>query len=251
MKVSAWTASAVALGLAVAVSACSSGAKTTASATSPGAGSSASSAGASSAGAGPAGSSTASAPVAASVPAGYRRVGGPAQGMSLAVPRSWVAVDLSRENARRAAARMRLPGISQEQLAQTLASLQKLHAVFVADARSAATDARHRQTNLNAYCLSSGVSDTGSAGVPLLKQQAAAEFRQLNAGHVTQKDVRVGGVPGVQTSYTLSTALGTLQAAQLEVLPKPDRACFVTLTAGQGQFPRHVLPVAAATAVFS
>jgi hypothetical protein len=31
-----------------------------------------------------------------------------------------------------------------------------------------------------------------------------------------------------------------LHAAQLEVLPKPDRACFVTLTAA-GQVPRDVL----------
>jgi hypothetical protein len=250
MKVSALTASVVALGLAVAVTACSSGAKTTASATSPGSGSSAGSASASSPSSS-AGSASASAPVAASVPAGYRRVGGPAQGISLAVPRSWVAVDLASETAQRAAARIRLPGISQQQLVQTLESLHKLHAVFVADARSAATDPQHRQTNLNAYCLGSGVSDTGSAGVPILKQSSAAEFRQLNAGHITQKDVRVGGVPGVETSYTLSTGLGTLQAAQLEVLPKAGRACFVTLTAGKGQFPGHVLSVAAATAVFS
>jgi hypothetical protein len=253
MKVSALTASAVALGLAVAVTACSSGAKTTA----PGAGSPAGSSSASSASSGSsassassAGSSSAGAPVAASVPAGYRRAGGPAQGISIAVPRSWVTADLSRETAQRAAARIHLPGISEQQLIQTLESLRKLHALFVADAGSAAADPRHRQTNLNAYCLSSGTTESGSAGVPLLKQQAAEEFRQLNAGHIRQEDVQVGGVPGVQTSYTISTGLGTLQAAQLEVLPKPDRACFVTLTAGQGMFPGHVLPVAAETAVF-
>jgi hypothetical protein len=246
MNVSALTASAVALGLATAVTACSSGAKTTASTTSPGTGSSATSASA-----GPASSSTASAPAAAKVPAGYRRVGGAAQGISIAVPRSWVAADLSKETAQRAATRIHLPGISDQQLTQTLESLRKLHALFVADARSAATDPRHRQTNLNAYCLSSGTSEAGSAGVPLLKEQSAEEFRQLHAGHIKQKDIQIGGVPGVQTSYTLGTDLGTLQAAQLEVLPKPDRACFVTLTAGQGMFPRKVLPVAAATAVFS
>ncbi len=55
----------------------------------------------------------------------------------------------------------------------------------------------------------------------------------------------------MQTSYTLSTASGTLDAAQLEVLPKPDRGCFVTLTAAKGQLPKDVLPVVARTAVFS
>jgi hypothetical protein len=236
MKVSVLTASGLALGLAVAVTACSTGAKPTASATSPGAGSS---------------PASTAAPVTTSVPAGYRRVGGPAQGISLAVPKSWIAADLAKETAQRAAARLRLRGISQQQLVQTLEGLQKVHALFLIDSRSVLTDAHHRATNINAYCLSSGVSDTGSAGVPLLKQQVLAEFRQLNADHIVQKDVRVGGVPGVQTSYRVTTSAGTVQAAQLEVLPKPDRACFVTLTAGQGKLPADVLPVAAETAVFS
>jgi hypothetical protein len=42
----------------------------------------------------------------------------------------------------------------------------------------------------------------------------------------------VGGIPGIRTSYTLTTSLGATHAAQLEVLPKADHACFITLTGG-------------------
>ena len=63
---------------------------------------------------------------------------------------------------------------------------------------------------------------------------------------ITQQDVEIGGVPGVQTSYTLSTSVAGTLHAQLEVLPKPERGCFVTLTAG-GPVPSAVLTVLASS----
>jgi hypothetical protein len=151
-----------------------------------------------------------------------------------------------------ASARLGLHGTSDASVVQAMQSLQKLHGLFVVDLNPETISASHFAINLNAYCINSNLPESGSAGVPILRQEAAAEFQQLHAGHVTQKDIKIGGVPGVQTSYTLTSAgAGTLDAAQLEVLPKPSKACFVTLTAAKGQFPRSVLPVAAATAIFS
>ena len=248
MKVSAWTASAIAACLIATLAACSSSAPTAASATSPAARTSVSSATAS-----PAASSPASAtPVATSVPAGYQRVGGSAQGVSFAVPSSWAAVNLAKETVEQAAQKLGLQGVSPAQLIQDMQSLQKLHGLIVVDVKSAVDSPRHFATTLNAYCTSSGVTDTGTAALPLLRQEAIAGMQQIHAGHISVKNVEVGGVPGLQTSYTLSSSsAGTLDGAQLEVLPKPDRACFLTLTAAQGQFPSAVLPVVAATAIFS
>jgi hypothetical protein len=249
MRFSALTASAVAIGLAATVAACSSGGHTTASANSPQAGTGSASPGA----AGPASAVPASAsPASTGVPAGYQRVGGSAQGISIAVPRSWAAVDLAKESVRQASARLGLNGANDASVVQAMESLQKLHGLFVVDLRPGVIAASRFATNLNAYCINSNLPDSGSAGVPILRQEALTEFQQLHAGHITQKDIRIGGVPGVQTSYTLSSAgPGTLEAAQLEVLPKPNKGCFVTLTAARGQFPRSLLPVVAATAVFS
>jgi hypothetical protein len=174
-------------------------------------------------------------------PAGYQRIGGPAQGLTLAVPSSWVTVNLGAQTLREAIRKIGLHGANQQTLSQTLQALQKLHAVYAVDVNSVASSPGHFSTNVNGYCVDSGLSQSGSAGVPLVRQLAATELQRLGAQNLTQADVDIGGVPGVQTSYTLSTsAAGTLHAAQLEVLPKPGRACFVTLTAS-GSLPGAVL----------
>jgi hypothetical protein len=228
MKGSVLAASVAAIGLAAAVSACGGSASTTQTSSSPTSGA-------------PASASTAPTSAQAAVPAGYHRIGGAAQGMSLALPTSWVAINFAQQSLQQAIKRIGLHGVSQATIAQDLQALQKLHAVYAIDARSIFRTAGHFATNISAYCTSSGVTDSGSASVPLVRQSATAEMQHIGAQIVRQTDVEVGGVPGVQTSYTLSTSgAGTLHAAQLEVLPKPDRACFVTLTTA-GRLPRAVL----------
>jgi hypothetical protein len=185
----------------------------------------------------------------AGVPAGYQRVGGPAQGISIAIPSSWATVNLAQLNLRQALKQIGLKGVSEATLSQNLRALIKLHAVFAADLKSMASSPGFA-TNLNAYCSNSGTSDTGSAGVPLLRQSAETELPQVvHAQHVSVADVKVGGVPGVRVGYTLTSTSGALHAAQLEVLPKPGRACFVTLTT-TGTLPSDVLATAAATAQY-
>ncbi|MCW2933904.1 MAG: hypothetical protein JWM19_4866 [Actinomycetia bacterium] len=187
---------------------------------------------------------------AAAVPAGYTRAGGAAQGISVATPASWVAVDLAKETIDSASKKIGLKGFSASTLTQDMESLLKLHAVFVVDV-TGAVNGQSFAPNLNAYCVTSGVTDVGAAGAPLLKEEAAAEFQKIGAAHVTQKDLEIGGVPGVETSYQLSSSsVGTLYGSQLEVLPKPDKACFVTLTVANSQSAGNTLSVAAATAQF-
>lgn len=185
------------------------------------------------------------------VPAGYTRVGGAAQGISIAAPASWVSVNLAKETIESAANKIGLNGLSAATLVQDMESLQNLHAVFVFDVKAAVDGPQNFAPDLDAYCLASGVTDVGAAGVPFLKASAAAGFGKIEATHVTQKDLEIGGVPGVETSYQLSSSsAGTLYGSQLEVLPKPDQACFVTVTVAKGQSAGNVLSVAAATAQF-
>lgn len=187
----------------------------------------------------------------ASVPAGYTRIGGAAQGISVAAPASWAVVDPTRESAKNAASKLAVPGLSAATLAQDLEQMQKLHGIMVVDAKSAVDDPSHFARNLNAYCNPSGVTDTGSAGLQLLRTGAAAEFQQIGATNVTQKDTEIGGVPGLETSYQLNSPnVGTLYGSQLEVLPKPNVACFVTLSVDASEPAGSILSVAAATAQF-
>jgi hypothetical protein len=81
-----------------------------------------------------------------------------------------------------------------------------------------------------------------------MKALGPAEFAKLGATNITQKDIEIGGLAGVESSYQLSSAsAGTIYESQLEVLPKPDKACFVTVTGGSEG---NVVSVAAATAQF-
>jgi hypothetical protein len=61
----------------------------------------------------------------------------------------------------------------------------------------------------------------------------------------------IGGVPGLDTSYQVySSSQGTIYGSQLEVLPAPDKICFVTVTDGKGESDGSVVSTAAATAQF-
>lgn len=185
------------------------------------------------------------------VPSGYSRVGGAAQGISVAAPTSWVAVNLATETLESAANKLDLSGVSATTLVQDMESLEKMHAVIVYDVKSVVESSEHFARNLSAYCTTSGVTDVGAAGIPFLKQILVPELEKSGATHVTQRDLEIGGVPGVETFYTLiSPTEGPLYGSQLEVLPKPDKGCFVTLTVGKGESRGKVLSTAAATAQF-
>lgn len=187
----------------------------------------------------------------APAPAGYTRVGGAAQGISVAAPASWVAVNLAKGTIESAASKAGLSGISAATLVQDMETLQKLHGVLVFDVKSAVDSPQHFALNLSAYCVVSGVTDVGAAAVPLIKQVAAAESGKLGGTHITQRDLEIGGVPGVETSDQLSSStMGTIYESQLEVLPEPDKACFVTLAAVKGESEGNVISVAAATDQF-
>lgn len=110
---------------------------------------------------------------------------------------------------------------------------------------------RHFARNLNAHCFATGSANAGASGLPFLKQAAVAGWEKLGATHITQKDLQIGGVPGVETSYQLSSwTYGTVYQSQLTVLSKPGKVCYVTVTAAKGESAGNVAGVAAATARF-
>lgn len=173
--------------------------------------------------------------------AAYRRIGGRAQGVSVEVPSSWTSVDFSHQTVQQAIRIIGASGTIETALTQTLTPLARLHAAYAADVSSAKTAPGHFMTNVNGYCAGSGISQTGSVGAAVIGRTWASELQQVGAQDLTQTAVKLGTAAGVESSYTLSaSSAGTLHAVQLQVLPKPGKACFVTLTAA-GQVPGPVL----------
>jgi hypothetical protein len=176
-------------------------------------------------------SSATPASTSAALPVGYHRIGGPEQGVSLGIPSSWVSINLAQQTLQQAIRKLAHYGISQTYLEAAENVLTKLHAVYAIDTKSIIASPGH-PTNINAYCATSGITETGSAGLAFLRPSVVAELRPTGATNIRQTNVVVGGTPGIQTAYTLPASLGGSHAAQLEVLPKTDRACFITLTGG-------------------
>ncbi|MGH3969670.1 MAG: hypothetical protein ACRDTV_16520 [Mycobacterium sp.] len=164
------------------------------------------------------------------VPAGYRRVVGTTQGISVAAPASWVAIDLANESIQRAAKKLHLHGISASTIVQDMESAQKLHAVLVVDLKAAVDSPQHFTPDLGAFCSASGVTDAGAAGVPILKTSNAAAFAKLGATHITQQDLEIGGVPGVETRRrpTSSAPRAAGRFTNRSVRCCPSRARYVT-----------------------
>ena len=183
-------------------------------------------------------------------PAGIHQDGAAAQGISIAVPASWVTVNPAKQSLASAAKEAGLKEVSAATLEQDMTSLQKLHGIIVFDVKSGVDSPTHFTRNLNAYCSVSGVTEAGAAAVPFIKQAASAELTPLGSTHITQQDLEIGGVPGVDTSYQIqSSTQGTLHGGQLEVTPTPDQL-FVTLSFGVGESGGIVASTAAATAQF-
>jgi hypothetical protein len=237
----------VVIGIGVAVTACS-GAPGTAQPTVSATRSAANVAALGGSAASPAASGSASA-----VPAGYKRVGGAAEGISVAVPGSWVPVNLTEETAASAASRLGLFGkVTASEIAQAVEIWQQWHGIFVLDVKYGVANPEKFIPNLNAYCHASGTADVGADAVLLVKAAVVSVYEnKLGATHLTQKDLTIGGVPGFETSYQLrTTKMGTVHQSQLVVLPKPGVGCFVTVTVGEGIPAGNVLSTAAATAQF-
>jgi hypothetical protein len=113
----------------------------------------------------------------AEAPGGYQRIGGPGQGVSLDVPSSWVTVNFSQQSLQAGIKKLGLHGVSQGTITQGLQALQKLHAVYAVDTRSIASSPGHFATNVNAYCTSSGLPESGAGGVSILRQSAVTELQ--------------------------------------------------------------------------
>jgi hypothetical protein len=181
---------------------------------------------------------------------GNQRIGGSAQGISIEVPGSFSVLDLTSETtAVNSIAKLGLASATVNTLVPQAKQFLQLHAALAVDAKGATSG--QFPDNIAAYCVVSGTDLTGSSALPTIKKQLTSEFGGLEAADVSMSSTSVGGVPGLETTYRLDSSAGTLAAGQLEVAPKPQENCFVTLTTSQATFSKSILATAAQTAQFT
>lgn len=181
-----------------------------------------------------------------------QRIGGATQGISIEVPGSFTVLDLTSETtAVNSIAKLGLTSAAVNTFVPQVKQFQQLHAALAVDTGEAGPSSGQFPGNISAYCDNSGTDLTGGSAVPTIKKQLTSEFSGLEAADVSTGNMQVGGVPGLETTYLLASSAGTLAAGQLEVAPKPQELCFVTLTTSQGRFSKSVLSTASQTAQFS
>jgi hypothetical protein len=188
------------------------------------------------------------------VPAGYKSTGDAVRGISVAVPDSWVMVPLN-VNVKAAASYLSVLGLSEASITELVPDMEAVkeeHGSLFVDVRYARANPKKFTPNLGAVCLDSGTTDMGAVGVAVSKTSLAREVEsKFGATHITQKDLKIGGVPGLETSYQVGTKLGTLYQSALTVFPKPNDVCTVEVTAGEGVPMGNVISAAAAAARFT
>ena len=180
---------------------------------------------------------------------GSQRIGGATQGISIEVPNSYSVLDLtSKATAVDSITKLGLTLAAVNTLVPQVVQFQQRHAALAVDTKGTATQF---PDNISAYCLNSGTNLVGSSATATIKKQLTSEFGGLQASGISMFSMPVGGVPGVQMTYTLTASAGLLAAGQLVVAPKPQEFCFVTLTTSPATFSEAILATAAQTAQFT
>ena len=181
-----------------------------------------------------------------------QRIGGATQGISIEVPGSYRALDLTSETtAVNSIAKLGLNLAAVDTLVPQVRQFQQRNAALAVDVKGAAASSGQFPDNIGAYCLRSGTDLVGSSAVPTIKNQLTTEFDGLEVSNISMDNMPVGGVPGVKVTYLLNSSAGTLAAGQLVVAPKPQEFCFVAVTASPATFSDTILSTAAQTAQFT
>lgn len=161
---------------------------------------------------------------ASAVPGGFKRIGGAANGVSVAVPKTWSGFDLTQADLQRGLKQLGLSGTALRQLQQSLQTLASNKAIWAADRKSIQASPNKFATNLNGFCQPGNVASPEQL-ISAVKQ----ELGQINAKVSTAAEVTVDGGKAVRVLYTFPNRGIEIKGTQYYVLAQ-GRTCSVTLS---------------------
>ncbi len=161
------------------------------------------------------------------VPAGFKQIGGAANGLTVAVPESWVALDLTKDDLEQGLRQNGLSGAALERAEESLRALAAAKAVWASDPKSAETSPTRFATNLNGFCQPSG-----SASSDEIIIAAKSQLEQVNANVSEAIEVPVDAGKAVRIVYTFTNGGLEIRGTQFHV-PGKGKTCIVTLSTDQ------------------
>lgn len=172
----------------------------------------------------PSATPTTQSPSPGAVPQGFKRIGGPANGLTVAIPQDWVALDLSKGDLDKSLKDIGLSGDALEQAKRSLRPLAANKAVWASDRTSAATSPNRFATNLNAFCQE-------SPDIPA--EQVIADVRrqlgQLGATISQTGEVSIDSGTAVRVVYRLPSRGIDIRGTQYYT-HSSGRTCILTLS---------------------
>ncbi|WP_406314450.1 DUF1795 domain-containing protein [Streptosporangium sp. NBC_01639] len=160
-------------------------------------------------------------------PEGFDRIGGPANGLTVAFPASWVALDLTKDDLEQGLKRSGLSGQALEQAEQGLRPLVTNKAVWAFDPGSRRSSPNKFTTNLNGYCQPSATTSAEE-----LISAARKELEQLKAKVIQTSTPQIGGVKAARLVYTFPAGGVQIRGTQF-YLPASGKTCTLTLSTDQ------------------
>jgi hypothetical protein len=163
-------------------------------------------------------------------PAGSKWAGSAVQGIWVAIPQSWLALDLARVSLRRASLEFATTGMGNSALRADLATLTKEGALVFADPASDATSAHGFTTNATALCQRA--TGTGSpATMAGLQTAMRAEYAQIRARVLSVTPALVSGGQAFAARLAVTARAGyTITELQVVALSGTGRTCIITFS---------------------
>jgi hypothetical protein len=166
-------------------------------------------------------------------PAGYQWVGSSSQHFWVAVPKDWIALDLSKFTITAAVRQASLKGLPTAALQADFQNLKARHALFIADPASAVSSPNQFATNANLFCGSTPIPP-GTATANALDSTIRAEYVKIGAHLVSLKNTTVNSSEVVITSELTAQATAGFTVTELQVTHLTNnRICELTLSTDQ------------------
>jgi hypothetical protein len=164
-------------------------------------------------------------------PAGFRWDGNPTQGIWLAIPRTWVALNLAKLSVSQATRKFTTTGLGTAAMQADLASLKKQGALFVADLASYVKSKHGFTTNASAFCPAGGAVQPGAASIPGMEAEMRAEYASIKARILSVAPATVVGGQAFQAKLVLTATSGyKITELQVVILSTAGQTCFVTFS---------------------
>lgn len=164
-------------------------------------------------------------------PAGYEWVGIAAHDMWLAVPDSWIALNLNSMSVTQAMDRVRLKGQAATAMRTALQNIKQSHGFIVLDTASIATSPAKFAGNVNAFCATS-VMEPGPGAASAIVSSTEAAYTKAG-GHVISDhevmDTASSVIVKIQVDLQNSTGQTSHELQYID-LTSQGQICYTTMS---------------------